>query len=338
MIDNLQVENFKCLSNESFDFKKLNIITGVNCAGKSSVIQSILLYSDALQETGNKLKRWKFETYRNKLRSAEKFSVLINGLSCSVKPTSFEFIGEKFPFSKDRDFFYLSEDRRGPKNDEKFIETDEMGDRGEYVMSYYYRHQNEPIHQNLQIDENETLSYNVSHWLKEILFFGNKETAVDVDLFVEESTEEKVRVSYDFGGLKKLSPKNLGAGLSYLAKVVIVCLQMKPGKTVIIENPEIHLHPGAQSGIGHFLSFIASRGVQVIVETHCEHLINRVQYEVFKKRLNSEDVSAYYKKSFREDFEKLNIGSDGHFQKDGKRIFFPEVFFDATLNELVEMG
>lgn len=339
MIDNLQIENFKCLSNENFDLKKLNIITGLNCAGKSSVIQAMLLFADALLEPGEKLKKWKFLTYRNKLQSAENFKITIDGNSCVVDANRFSINKtDDFSFLKNEGFLYLSEDRRGPKNDEKFIETDEIGDRGEYVMSYYFRHKDAPICSDFCVDETTTLTYNVSYWLKKILFFGNDQSAVDIDLFVEEYTEEKVKVSYDFGGLKKISPKNLGAGLSYLAKVIIVCLRANPGQTVIIENPEIHLHPGAQAGVGHFLSFIASKGVQLVIETHCEHLINRVRYEVFLNKLDAEDVKIYYKNDYRTDFLEMGLSESGHYKKNGAKFDFPSGFFDATLEQLIRMG
>ena len=164
------------------------------------------------------------------------------------------------------------------------------------------------------------------------------ENDFSIGLKVEKIDSESVKPYYDFCGLPNIEPLQLGAGVSYLAKLLIICLCAKPGQIVIVENPEMHLHPRAQSAVGHFLSFIASKGIQVIIETHCEHLINKVQHDVFKGLLKPEDVFIYYKKSSIDDFEKMTIGENGHFYKKGERSLFPEGFFDATLEELMEIG
>jgi predicted ATPase len=112
----------------------------------------------------------------------------------------------------------------------------------------------------------------------------------------------RIKLSFVMGELGEVSPLNTGAGNSYLLKLLIMCLTARPGHLLLIENPEIHLHPGAQSRLGEFFAFLASRGVQLVVETHCEHLINRVRYEVYHKRLKADDALVYYKQSSEEGF------------------------------------
>ena len=141
------------------------------------------------------------------------------------------------------------------------------------------------------------------------------------------------------GELGEVSPLNTGAGNSYLLKLLIMCLAAQPGHLLLIENPEIHLHPGAQSRLGEFFAFLASRGVQLVVETHCEHLINRVRYEVYHKRLKADDALVYYKQSSEEGFMQLGFLPTGHFcNSEGEPMNFPTGFFDSTLGELLEMG
>ena len=126
--------------------------------------------------------------------------------------------------------------------------------------------------------------------------------------------------------------------MSYLAKVLIVSFMAKRGATVVIENPEIFLHPKAQARLGTFFSFMASKGVQFVIETHCEHLINSVRYNVFKGKIKSKDVVIHYKESAKKKFKYIGIGRDGHFQDEKNNgIEFPNSFFDATLDELMEM-
>ena len=108
---------------------------------------------------------------------------------------------------------------------------------------------------------------------------------------------------------------------------------------LLIENPEIHLHPKAQSRLGEFFAWLAQNGVQVIVETHSEHLINKIRYQVYKKILNSNNVTIYYKKSIKENFINININEKGHFINENReKIQFPSGFFDSTLDELLEIG
>lgn len=405
MIETLKIENFKSLKKETFNFGKLNVITGVNSAGKSSVLQSLFLMADALKEkkteidyfwkkeqrkflsemnrlktlkqyidnnkdkvdeysanklinilesqysrfiqtenrlkkyelsANQKLKTWKFETIRNRKENAKFVGVTINGANCVLDSESCILKNDDLKFEKNKDFFYLSENRSGPANREVLIESDEFGDNAEFVIGYFYRHQNDTISSDFAITENLTLSSNVDLWLTEIL--KNDDEDFNISLNVEKIDSDTVASRYDFCGLHEIEPTQLGAGVSYLAKLLIVCLQAKPGQLVIVENPEMHLHPKAQSAVGHFLSFIASKGVQVIIETHCEHLIHKIQYDVYKKLLKPEDVCIYYKKSSISDFDKMTIGLDGHFQKDGHRQRFPKGFFDASLAELLEMG
>ena len=100
----------------------------------------------------------------------------------------------------------------------------------------------------------------------------------------------------------------------------------------MIENPEIHLHPAAQSRLGEFFAFIANAGIQLIIETHCDHLINKLQYLVFKKKFDSENTIIYYKKGIVDTFERIQLNRYGRFEPE-----FPDGFFDATLADLIEM-
>ena len=109
-------------------------------------------------------------------------------------------------------------------------------------------------------------------------------------------------------------------------------IKAKKNDVILIENPEIHLHPASQAKVGEFLAFIVRAGIQVIIETHCEHLIYKVGYEIYKKRFLKDDVTILYKEGIQNPFIVLGFKEDGKFTRD-----FPEVFFDATLAELLEM-
>lgn len=88
--------------------------------------------------------------------------------------------------------------------------------------------------------------------------------------------------------------KNIGTGVTYIAEVIISAFSCKAGDILIIENPEIHLHPSAQSKFVDFLTFIASCGVQIIVETHSDHIYNGIRKDIHQDLIDAEDVRIYF--------------------------------------------
>ena len=164
-------------------------------------------------------------------------------------------------------------------------------------------------------------------------------TGYEIGLVAEEVTPLQVKVSFSTPDLENISPFNTGAGTSYLLKLLVMCLCAKPDDVLLVENPEIHLHPGTQSRLGCLFAFLASRGVQLVVETHCEHLINRIRYEVYKKKLRQDDSIVYYKPDAQNPFIRININSRGHYtDESGEEINFPQGFFDSTLMQLLEIS
>lgn len=76
--------------------------------------------------------------------------------------------------------------------------------------------------------------------------------------------------------------------------MIISALSCKKGDVLIIENPEIHLHPSAQTEFVLFLTHLAKCGIQIIVETHSDHIFNGVRTSVHKDYIDKEDVSIYF--------------------------------------------
>ena len=159
----------------------------------------------------------------------------------------------------------------------------------EYAFAYLAEKGTKPVKKLFVYDETTklTLSGQVNYWLMEILGYN---------IFVEaiEKTE-LVRVFFRNQNMRiSIRPKNIGTGVTYIAEVIISAFSCKPGDLLIIENPEIHLHPSAQSKFVEFLTFIASCGVQIVVETHSDHIYNGVRKEIHQDSINAEDVSIYF--------------------------------------------
>ena len=82
------------------------------------------------------------------------------------------------------------------------------------------------------------------------------------------------------GSQQTIDLTSVGVGVSQVLPVIVVCLLADPGELVILEQPELHLHPALQQKLGDFLLDCANSGRQLLVETHSEHLVNRVRRRV----------------------------------------------------------
>ena len=134
-------------------------------------------------------------------------------------------------------------------------------------------------------------------------------------------------------------PFNLGAGVSYLAKILILGLSLKESDILIVENPEVHLHPKAVSKFAEFFAFLAQGSVQIIIETHSEHIINKMRYLIFKEKLLENNLQIYYREKFNTPFINIRVNKNGKYiDENGDIMDFPAGFFDSDLNELLEMA
>jgi predicted ATPase len=87
------------------------------------------------------------------------------------------------------------------------------------------------------------------------------------------------QIKLDFANIE-LSLPDVGFGVGQILPVLVECLRTKSGETIILEQPEIHLHPSLQSKLADFLICMAKAGKKIIVETHSEHLIRRLYLRV----------------------------------------------------------
>jgi len=89
--------------------------------------------------------------------------------------------------------------------------------------------------------------------------------------------------------------KDVGVGVSQVLPVVVAALYAERGSIVIVEEPESHLHPLAQTELAEMLASVSrSRGIQFIVETHSEHLLRRMQTLVAREAVSTRDLCMYF--------------------------------------------
>lgn len=103
-----------------------------------------------------------------------------------------------------------------------------------------------------------------------------------MDLLSSVRSEERGKLGYELrlnveGVQRDLDLTTVGVGVSQALPVVVLGLITSPGSLLLFEQPELHLHPDVQAGLGDFFLALAGSGRQLIVETHSEYLINRLR-------------------------------------------------------------
>ena len=199
--------------------------------------------------------------------------------------------------------------------------------------------------------------YKVSHTIKGNHLIEDINKCLDwvspgAHLNIEEKrvgTHEYYVTTFDYGvnGDRRLfKPQNVGFGLNDILPVLVTLLTAKKGSVIVIENPEAHLHPRGQAEIGKLIAETVSRGVQVFVETHSDHVINGIRVAVKKGVLKPDDVNiAFFErkehdavddegKKSREIYSTVrNIKID----ENGSLSEYPEDFMDEWSNLLLRL-
>ena len=120
-------------------------------------------------------------------------------------------------------------------------------------------------------------------------------------------------------------PANVGYGLTYAFPILIALLAAQRGDILIIDSPEAHLHPQAQSRMGRMLAKFAAAGVQLLVETHSDHVLNGARLAVKEGAIGAKDISLLF---------FAGVSSEGHgvttpqIDRDGRIDEWPKGFFD----------
>jgi predicted ATPase len=126
-----------------------------------------------------------------------------------------------------------------------------------------------------------------------------------------------------------VSIADVGFGVSQVLPVLVALLVAKPGQLVYLEQPELHLHPRAQTKLAEIIADAAKRGVRVVVETHSSLLLLGVQTLIAENNLNYEDVILHWFK--RGEDGKTTVTSVEP-DKNGAYGAWPEDFADVELD------
>lgn len=368
MISAVHLKNFKAWADQEIRLGNFTLVTGLNGSGKSTLLQSLLVLrqsneqgllaagrlaingdlvtlgtgQDALCEYGDG------DTLAVGLRWSDgeeaRFGFSYDRSSDVLDAGQVFAVPSQAPFG--HDVLYLAAERLGPRVSSEVSEhrvrtRRELGSRGEFAVHFLALHREEPVavtalhHASAR---SASLLDQVEAWLSEV----SPGTRLTLDLH---PNLDAVQVRYSFAGdagaTNAYRATNVGFGLSYTLPILVAILGARPGGLLLIENPEAHLHPRAQVCVARLLALAAAAGVQVVVETHSDHVLNGLRLAVHDGELAPEAAQVHF-------FERKSTGRGTRsvctspvLDRDGRLDPWPNGFFDElelSLARLLEPG
>ena len=237
-----------------------------------------------------------------------------------------------------RDAVHLTAEREGPRDMYPLIEerwgalrssSRVIGARGEFAVSALFQEMDERVSDGLALaGVSTTLARQVEARLSEF-FPGCR-----IDLSRVQNANAVVlgiRTSEQTGFLR---PIHCGFGVTQILPIIVAVLSassllMNP--LILIENPEVHLHPSGQALMGEFLAEAAHAGVQIIAETHSDHVLNGVRRAVKSKKAKADEVAIHF---FQDRFRNKSQVLSPMLDSSGNIDVWPEGFFDQFDKDL----
>ena len=369
----LRINNFKCFQEMDIHLNRLTLMAGANGNGKSTTIQALLflrqtiesnfrlhedyfvsenpeininvpLNSSFLLTLGNSAHLINRRSEKNEIEIgifSEDREMIINYVADNLEPKLFltavkrtDYTAAQMPILK-KEFYYLNAERIGPRLNQsvQFFDYPNAGWQGEFVAqlistrSGYLPVEKERLY---GTTTNPGLEFQVNEWLNDIMPGVRITAKQNADTFTSQ-----IQVENEYTKGDPTIATNIGFGISYVLPIIATGLVAKKDSYFIVENPEAHLHPSAQSKIGRFLGMVANAGVNVIIESHSDHIINGLQIAVAKKELEHQFLTINYFSdkdgSIQPEVLPITISEKGELAD------WPKGFFDQTQVDYAEL-
>lgn len=365
MINRLDLQYFKCFESLRLPLSDLTLLSGGNASGKSSALQALVLLHQTMREhewsrrlmlNGAAIKLGTVADVVDKVNGRRTIEIgvvdeektyhwtfggdraemsmlvdhIVVGETSLEKPEPLRYLlpyesGQAAPSlaHRLRCLSYITAERVGPREvypveDRQIAPV--VGPAGEHAVSVLHWGRDEAVLDELAVEGTpKTRLRQVEERMR--MFFPGcalmlqqvpQANAVTLGLRTSKDT--------DFH-----RPIHVGFGLTQVLPIVIAALSSKRGDLLLIENPEVHLHPAGQAHMGQFLAEVAQAGVQVIIETHSDHVLNGIRRTVKAGRLTPEKVAIhFFRPRSAEEAQVLTPLLD----RSGNIDTWPEGFFD----------
>lgn len=364
MLKQITLDNFKCFEDKRrLPLAQITIMYGRNGRGKSTVAQSLLLLAQTmvanndisnLQLTGKYVKlgsfadvinshhrnqhfklsigsedeviEMEFEEYPNKPQLARINLLNVNGKSrfdeISESTDKADFKIRSISTTSDIKSLqtlklarYISAGRLGPQNSvvrKDNLDDDDLGVNGENLIHVLSRN---------GIDFLDRVENILSYVLGGASIKINYKDSERLELYLNSKNNSET-----------FRPVNVGFGYSYVLPVIVAALLARNDSLLIIENPEAHLHPGAQSRIMQFLIQIAKeKNLQLLIETHSDHVVNGIRIAMKENILKSNDAHILY---FSDETTQVRVITS---DRNGTLSDFPDDFLDEWTLQMLKL-
>lgn len=363
MIVGAEIRGFKRFAHERFSMAPLTVLAGLNGSGKTSLLQSVMLAAEASRSksaaislngpfglelgTAEDVLNW---ASRSPIEIAIETTAMQTAkwrlgvpsedalyLEIAERPAQLPKAFSGVP----RAFTYLSADRLGPRGftaasplPEAELEVGVQGEFCAHVLSVLGDRVMESVDRSHPLYDSappRLLKYEVEQWLSEI--------ARPIEVTGERAPGGTVaELRFRAPGSTWVRSTNMGFGITYALPIILAGLIAETGGLLVVENPEAHLHPAGQSRMGVFLAWLAGNGVQVIIETHSDHVINGIRRAIAEH--NYLDAASAFLHWFGDDgdgeeapvFSTLTIGETGNLSE------WPKGFFDQYQIDVASLG
>lgn len=365
MYSRIELAHFKCFEKLVLPLGALTLLSGSNAAGKSSVLQALVLLHQTMREhewskrlllNGGILQLGTVLDIVDKVYGRRSFEL---GLVRDATTARWSFGGDRDEMSMAIDSFtlddiehpdlaamrhlvphdcyeqavslathllnltYITAERVGPQQLYSLDDAQSsrvVGPRGEHTISVLYRGRDEQASAALCLPDAAPTRFHQIGARMQQFFPGCGLEVQRVPRANSLTLGLRTANDTDFH-----RPIHVGFGLTQVLPIVVAALSAAPGDLVLIENPEVHLHPAGQALMGLFLAEVAASGVQVVVETHSDHVLNGIRRAVRHGKLNAADtVLHFFQPRTRNQSQVVSPSMD----RTGNIDVWPNGFFD----------
>lgn len=375
MLREVHISGFKCFESLDLPLRPLTLLTGTNSGGKSSVIQALVLLAQTLAERewghsllldgpelalgsvadvlnqrsarrqlalgasviGEKVV-WTFKTEDRRALSVDVDALHLNGTEVPLGAALRWLLPAQQAEASSvvqalRGTSWISAERTGPRELSPLRDADShirVGARGELAAGLLYWRESDIVAPEICIDATPPTLYHQVRAQMRSFFPGCDLRVSPVDGASAVSLRLRADSRSDFH-----RPQNVGFGLTQLFPILVALVAARRGDVLLIENPEVHLHPRAQQNIGMVIARTVASGVQVIVETHSDHVLNGIRLAVKHGKISHHEVMVHFfapsKGGGVLDPQSPAIDADGRLSS------WPEGFFDQFDSALSEL-